>query len=132
MTADSASAERALDELLATLQHGDLSPLELRMLVRLAERQFAQSELVDGLEASPGAVSRATRRLAMRGLIGRRFERGRRSRFVLSITSSGLEAVAPLVEWVSRHAHPPRSDHFSPAAEPAVPPTAERQTEALG
>ena len=28
---------------------------------------------------------------------------------------SALEAVAPLVAWVS-DAHPPRSDHFSPAA----------------
>lgn len=115
MTADIASRERALDELLASLQHGDLSPLELRLLVRLAERQSAQSELADALEASPATVSRATRRLAMRGLIRRRFEGGRRSRFVLSITSSGLQAVAALVEWVTA-AHPARSNHFSHSA----------------
>ena len=115
MTGHGASAESVLDQLLATLQHGGLSPLELRMLVRLADRQIVQSELVGALEASPGTVSRATRRLAMRGLIGRRFERGRRSRFVLSITPLGLEAIAPLIGWVS-DAHPPRTDHLSPAA----------------
>jgi DNA-binding MarR family transcriptional regulator len=99
------SAEEALDSLLATLQRGDLSPLELRMLLWLADRVGTQSELADALDVSRGAIGRAAWRLSMRGLIRRRFERGRRSRFVLSITSTGLDAVAPLVEWIT-DAHP--------------------------
>jgi DNA-binding MarR family transcriptional regulator len=99
------SAEEALDSLLATLQRGDLSPLELRMLLWLADRVDTQSELADALDVSRGAIGRAAWRLSMRGLIRRRFERGRRSRFVLSITSTGLDAVAPLVEWIT-DAHP--------------------------
>jgi DNA-binding MarR family transcriptional regulator len=99
------SAEEALDSLLATLQRGDLSPLELRMLLWLADRVGTQSELADALDVSRGVIGRAAWRLSMRGLIRRRFERGRRSRFVLSITSTGLDAVAPLVEWIT-DAHP--------------------------
>ncbi|MDQ4081871.1 MAG: MarR family transcriptional regulator [Actinomycetota bacterium] len=102
MSAEPASAERrALDDLLAALQHCRLSVLELRILIRLAARETAQSELADALQTRSGTINRAIRRLAMRGLIARRFERGPRSRFVLSITSSGLLAVAPLVERVA-------------------------------
>jgi DNA-binding MarR family transcriptional regulator len=101
------SAEEALDALLVTLQRGDLSPLEFRMLLWLADRVGTQSELAEALDVSRGAIGRAARRLSMRGLIGRRFERGRRSRFVLSITSTGIHAVAPLVEWIT-DAHPAR------------------------
>ncbi len=106
MSAEPASSERALDDLLAAL-HCGLSPFELRTLIRLAERETAQSELADALQARSGTIRRAIRRLAMRGLIARRFERGPRSRFVLSITSSGLLAVTPPVECVTE-AHPPR------------------------
>jgi DNA-binding MarR family transcriptional regulator len=101
------SAEEALDALLVTLQRGDLSPLEFRMLLWLADRVGTQSELAEALDVSRGAIGRAARRLSMRGLIGRRFERGRRSRFVLSITPTGLHAVAPLVDWIT-DAHPAR------------------------
>ena len=102
MSEMSVSAEKALDGLLATLQGGDLSPMELRMLLWLAAREEAtQLELTRALSARAGAIGRATRRLAARGLITRRFDRGRRSRFVLGITSTGIAAVSPLVEWVA-------------------------------
>jgi DNA-binding MarR family transcriptional regulator len=101
------SAEEVLDAMLATLQRGDLSPLELRMLLWLADRVGTQSELAEALAVSPGAIGRAARRLSMRGLIRRRFEGGRRSRFVVTITSTGLLAIAPLVEWIME-AHPAR------------------------
>ncbi len=109
MSGSSESAEEALDALLATLQRGALSPLELRMLLWLAERVGTQSDLADALDVSRGVIGRAATRLSMRGLIRRHFERGRHSRFVLSITSAGLLAVAPLVEWIT-NAHP---DHRS-------------------
>jgi DNA-binding MarR family transcriptional regulator len=100
------SAEEALDALLATLQRRDLSPLDYRMLLWLADRVGTQSELADALDVSRGAIGRAATRLSTRGLIGRRFDRGR---FVLSITSTGLLALAPLVEWIT-NAHPARRD----------------------
>jgi DNA-binding MarR family transcriptional regulator len=109
MSGDAESAEEVLDTLLATLQHGDLSPLELRILLWLAERVGTEPELADALDVSGGAIGRAATRLSMRGLIARRFEGGRRSRFVLSITSTGLLAVAPLVKWIT-DAHPAGKD----------------------
>jgi len=105
MSRSAHSAEEALDALLATLQRGDLSPLELRVLLWLADRVGTQRELADALDVSLGAIGRAATRLSMLGLIRRRFERGRRSRFVLSSTSRGLRAVAPLLEWIT-DAHP--------------------------
>ena len=109
MSGGAESAEEVLDTLLATLQHGDLSPLELRILLWLAERVGTEPELADALDVSGGAIGRAATRLSMRGLIARRFEGGRRSRFVLSITSTGLLAVAPLVKWIT-DAHPAGKD----------------------
>ena len=109
MSTKCGSAETVLDDLLATLQHCGLSALELRVLIRLADRPTAQSELADVLQARSGAMRRAIRRLAMRGLIGRRFERGPRSRFVLSISSSGRLTVAPLVECIAE-AHRPQDE----------------------
>jgi DNA-binding MarR family transcriptional regulator len=110
------SAEEALDALLATLQRGDLSPLQFRMLLWLADRVGTQPELADALGVSRGAIDRAATRLSSQGLIGRRFERGRRSHFVLSITSTGLLAIAPLVEWIT-NAHPARRDEIWRRAE---------------
>jgi DNA-binding MarR family transcriptional regulator len=109
MSRTAKSAEEGLDALLATLQRGDLSPLELRILLWLADRVGTQRELADALDASRGAIGRAATRLSTRGLIRRRFDRGRRSRFVLSITSRGLRAVAPLVESTT-HAYPVRKE----------------------
>ena len=97
MSGELATGETTLDELLAALQHCRLSPLELRILIRVAAHPAAQSELADALHARPKKISRVVRRLAMRGLIARRFDGGPRSCFVLSITSSGLQAVAPLI-----------------------------------
>ena len=94
------SAEKALDDLLATLQ-GE-RPLPRWSSASCSSSQSAtpvRSNLADALDTEPKAISRATRRLAMRGLIGRRFaERGRDSHFVLSIRSAGLLELVPLVE----------------------------------
>ena len=109
MSGSADSAEEALDALLVTLQRRDLSPLDYRMLLWLADRLGTQSELADALDVSRGAIGRAATRLSTRGLIRRRFDRGRRSRFVLTITSTGLLALAPLVDWIT-NAHPTRSD----------------------
>jgi DNA-binding MarR family transcriptional regulator len=97
------TTETALDGLLATLQDCDLSPLELRMLLWLAQHQEAtQSELTRALGAGSDELGRAARRLGMRGLISRRFEGGSRSRFVLCISPAGLATVSPLVDRMAR------------------------------
>ncbi|MGH8573115.1 MAG: hypothetical protein ACREX8_11160 [Gammaproteobacteria bacterium] len=93
--------ERALDDLLARIERRALSPLELRVLLWLAEREATPSELRDALRGPTGAISHASRCLDMRGLIRRRFERGPRSRFVLSITPAGLLALQPLVQRIA-------------------------------
>jgi DNA-binding MarR family transcriptional regulator len=66
MSGSAQSAEEALDALLATLQRGDLSPLELRMLLWLADRVGTQPELAEALDVSRGAIGRAATRLSMR------------------------------------------------------------------
>ena len=109
MSGSTDSAEEALDALLVTLQRRDLSPLDYRMLLWLADRVGTQSELADALDVSRATIGRAATRLSTRGLIRRRFDRGRRSRFVLTITSTGLLALAPLVDWMT-NAYPTRSD----------------------
>jgi DNA-binding MarR family transcriptional regulator len=98
---DSVGPEGALDDLLARLAGRELSPTEVRVLLWLSEREATPSELTDALRLPPGAITRVGRRLAMQGLIRRRFERGRQSHFAFSITSSGLLALRPLMEWVA-------------------------------
>jgi DNA-binding MarR family transcriptional regulator len=94
----SGSVNPRLDDLLEALQSGDLSPLELRMLLVLSQGGSHQAQLAELLNSSPGGIRRAARRLSVRGLIARRYERGRHSRFLLTITPSGLRAVGELVE----------------------------------
>jgi DNA-binding MarR family transcriptional regulator len=92
----------ALDGLLETLQRGQLSPLELRLLLALSMGDRAQGDLADALSTTPGAISRATRRLARRGLVRQRFERGPESGFVLALTPSGALPSERLAELLAR------------------------------
>jgi DNA-binding MarR family transcriptional regulator len=96
------SPEALLDCLLATLEHRRLPPTEARLLLRLAARDATPAQLSEALDQTPVAIERATRRLDMRGLIRRRFERGRDSRFIFSITSAGLLCLEPLVQCAAR------------------------------
>jgi hypothetical protein len=117
MSGRDVGVQTALDGLLATLQDGELSPLELRILLELAQYDATASRLANALGAAPKAIGAAARRLAMRGLVGRRFEeRGRDSHFVLSIRPGGLVALDPLL--VQAAEAPPRrgADLRSPRA----------------
>jgi len=103
----SGGADKALDDLLATLQVSDLGPLELRILLQLAERDASPTNLADALDTEPKPIGSAIRRLAMRGLIRRRFaERGRDSHVVVSVRSAGLLELVPLLERSSGAQHP--------------------------
>ena len=98
---DAVDPERALDDLLATLERGELSPTEIRVLLCLARREATVAELTDALQQRPGALTSVAYRLAMRGLIRRRFESGQRSGFVFAITSAGVLALRPLLQQVT-------------------------------
>jgi DNA-binding MarR family transcriptional regulator len=98
---DAVNPQRSLDDLLATLERGELSPTEIRVLLSLAEREATVAELTDALQQRPGALTSVVYRLAMRGLIRRRFESGQRSGFVFAITSVGMLALRPLLQRVT-------------------------------
>lgn len=86
----------ALDGLLATLERCELSPTEARVLLWLSVCEATPERLAELLDQDPGRIARVGNRLARRGLIRRRFERGRRSYFVFAITPGGLAALEPL------------------------------------
>jgi DNA-binding MarR family transcriptional regulator len=92
------SPEAAVDDLLMTLEQGDHSPTELRLLLFLADGDATPAELAAALDRPPAEIGSASRRLAMRGLARRRFQRGRQSRFIMGITDAGLGVVRPLVQ----------------------------------
>jgi DNA-binding MarR family transcriptional regulator len=98
---DAVNPERALDDLLATLERGELSPTEIRVLLSLAEHEATVAGLTDALQQRPGALTSLAYRLAMRGLIRRRFESGQRSGFVFAITPAGTLALRPLLQRVT-------------------------------
>lgn len=104
--------EAALDDLLATLERSELSPTEIRILLWLARREGTVAELTDALEQRSGALRSVAYRLAMRGLIRRRFESRRRSGFVFAITPAGMLALRPLLQQITG-ARAPGGDDLS-------------------
>lgn len=92
------SPERVFDSVLAALERHHLSPVELRILLRLSEREATSSQLTAGLGGEPGAICHARRCLSMRGLVRRRFDGGCASCFVFSISPAGLRLLDPLME----------------------------------
>jgi len=95
------SPEGKLDELLATIERSGLSPTEIRVLLWLAEREATAAELTEVLPQRAGAITGVAYRLAMRGLIRRRFENGQRSGFVFAITSTGMLALRRLLQRIT-------------------------------
>jgi DNA-binding MarR family transcriptional regulator len=95
------SPERELDNLLAMLERRHLSPMELRVLLRLSDRGATPSQLAEGLGGPPGAIRYAARSLSMRGLVRRRFESGQTSRFVFDITPEGRLQLDPLLRAIA-------------------------------
>ena len=92
------SRYQPLHALLETLERRELAPLEARVLLCLSGREGLFPDLADALGVRPAAIRHAVRCLSMRGLIRRRFERGSRFRFVLSVTAAGLLIVEALTE----------------------------------
>jgi DNA-binding MarR family transcriptional regulator len=90
-------AEAALDRVLHAFERGRHTATEMRLLLRLVDRHDAGiRELADQLGSRPTEVTRAGRRLAMRGLV-RTHRAGRGDQTLMEITPSGLATVRTLL-----------------------------------
>jgi DNA-binding MarR family transcriptional regulator len=90
------AARATLDRVLELVERRKLSATELRVLLALLDRGACLSDLAEALDARPDQITRAGRRLSMRGLI-RWHHVGRRQQTRLEITSSGLTTVRALL-----------------------------------
>ena len=93
----SSEADGALDRVLQVFERGRHSATELRLLLRLVDHRDAGiGELAEQLGCRPSEITRAGRRLAMRGLV-RTHRAGRPERTLMEITPSGLATVRTLL-----------------------------------
>ena len=90
------AARATLDRVLELVERRKLSTTELRVLLALLDRGACLSDLAEALDERPDEITRAGRRLSMRGLI-RWHHVGRRKQTRLEITSSGLTTVRALL-----------------------------------
>jgi DNA-binding MarR family transcriptional regulator len=89
-------ADAALDRVLRVFERGQHSATEMRVLLRLIDHRDASiSELAEQLGCRPTEITRAGRRLAMRGLV-RTHRGGSREQTLMEITPSGLATVETL------------------------------------
>jgi DNA-binding MarR family transcriptional regulator len=90
-------AEAALDRVLRAFERGHHSATEMRVLLRLFDQRDAGiGELAEQLGCRPTEITRAGRRLAMRGLV-RTHRAGRPEQTLMEITPSGLATVGTLL-----------------------------------
>jgi DNA-binding MarR family transcriptional regulator len=91
----------ALDRILQLFELHQHSATEMRVLLRLLQRRDASiAELAEQLGIRPTEITRAGRRLAMRGLI-RTHHAGKPEQMLLQITRSGRTATRSLVAAVA-------------------------------
>ena len=90
------AARATLDRVLELVERRNLSATELRVLLALLDRGACLADLAGALDERPDEITRASRRLSMRGLI-RWHHVGRRKQTRLDITSSGLTTVRALL-----------------------------------
>jgi hypothetical protein len=82
----------ALERLLQALQRERLTPLELRILLRVTEGEMTSAAIAQSMQQPPSVVGRASAQLVARGML-RRHRRGRPLKLTLSATSSGTSAL---------------------------------------
>jgi DNA-binding MarR family transcriptional regulator len=102
-------AQAALDRVLQLFEHRQHSATEMRVLLRLLERRDASiAELAEQLGIRPTEITRAGRRLAMRGLV-RTHHAGKPEQTLMQITRSGRAAMRSLLTAAeSKSARPSR------------------------
>src|SRR5688500_8833211 len=79
----------AIDQVLEVFERRGLSPGELRVLLKLLDREASLSEIAQALGKSSSEVSLAGRKLAKRGLV-RWYHVGARKETRLVITTDGM------------------------------------------
>ena len=90
------AARATLDRVLELVERRKLSATELRVLLALLDRGASLADLAEALDERPDEITRASRRLSMRGLI-RWHHVGKRTQTRLEITTSGLTTVRALL-----------------------------------
>jgi DNA-binding MarR family transcriptional regulator len=104
----------ALDRVLELVGGRGLSAAELRILVRLVDREASIPELAEALDERPVDVRRCGRRLSARGLVSWRHA-GPLKHTQLAITPAGLTTVRALLTAAI--------GLVEPAPTPDMPPT---------
>ena len=104
------TAPTVLDRVLEVFDHRGLSACELRVLLKLFDREASLSEIAEALGKPPSEVTRAGRRLATRGLV-RWYHLGAREESRLVITTGGLATIQALLAAAERAAeeHEPQA-----------------------
>ena len=90
------AARATVDRVLEVVERCKLSATEIRVLLVLVDRGACLADLAEALDQTPDEITRAGRRLSMRGLI-RWHHVGRDEQTRLDITNSGLAAVRALI-----------------------------------
>lgn len=93
-------AGRSLDQVLKLFEQGHMSATEMRVLLALREHADSSiAELARELGARPAEITRAGRRLAMRGLVRWHYG-GRPEHALLEATASGAATIGALLTTV--------------------------------
>lgn len=99
----SASATSAIDRVLEVFERRGLSPTELRVLLKLLDRDASLSEIARALGQRPNDITRAGRRLSTRGLV-RWYHGGAPKQTQFAITAEGLATMRALLAAADRAA----------------------------
>ena len=86
----------AFDRLLESVHREHLSPFDLRVLLRVTDREATVGDLAESLGQPPSVLRRASERLVARGLLRRRRRRDRHDHMdvTLATTTSGMSALS--------------------------------------
>jgi nucleotide-binding universal stress UspA family protein/DNA-binding MarR family transcriptional regulator len=107
----------AFDRLLESVHREHLSPFDLRVLLRVTDREATLGDLAESMGQPPSVLRRASARLVARGLLRRRSRRNRHHRLqvTLATTASGMSALCR----VTRALEPAATDRARAPAAPA-------------
>jgi DNA-binding MarR family transcriptional regulator len=104
----------ALDRLLESVHREQLSPVDLRLLLRVTDREATIGELADSMGQPPSVLRPASARLVARGLLRRR-SRHQRLGVTLAATASGMSALRRVTQALEVARTDPASALTAPA-----------------